>query len=331
VYERCDVQPGAKIGRWTVIGKCEGSPPKWQCRCECGTVRDVLDRSLRFSGSTSCGCARREKALEKNAHQLAGQRFGKLYVVKKADEQEERRGCWWTCRCDCGKEVDVPGTLLYTGKKTSCGCATVKNYAYVDITGQRFHRLTALYMVEGRTSKGGMIWHCRCECGNELDVSYNNLVYSNMRSCGCQKREHDMQLNEMVEHVDGTSINHLRSRKTPSNNTTGVRGVYLIKGKYVAKIVFQKKQYLLGTYDRLADAAEARKAAEAEINGRVTSFYDCWKEIADADPEWAEQNPIRISVVKTNGELKVSLLPSLDAVMSENVERTDCSFEVFSA
>ncbi len=156
-----------------------------------------------------------------------------------------------------------------------------------------------------------MIWRCRCDCGNELDVSYNNLVYSNMRSCGCQKREHDLQLKELIEHADGTSVSHLRSRKVPSNNTTGIRGVYLIKGKYVAKIVFQKKQYFLGAYDLIEDAAEARREAEEAINDQVTAFYDLWKVKADEDPEWADQNPVRISVERKNGELKVCLLPQL--------------------
>ena len=41
--------------------------------------------------------------------------------------------------------------------------------------------------------------------------------------------------------VDGTSIDAIRSKKVPKDNTTGYKGVYLIRGKYVAKIVFQKK------------------------------------------------------------------------------------------
>lgn len=40
----------------------------------------------------------------------------------------------------------------------------------------------------------------------------------------------------------------IRSKKVPTDNTTDVKGEYLIKGKYLAKIVFQKKQYHLGQY-----------------------------------------------------------------------------------
>lgn len=306
-----EVFPGAKIGRWTVLDRCAGGREcRWLCRCDCGVERDILERSLRYGGSTSCGCLRKERAGDVNALELVGERFGKLTVLERA-ESGGYGGRRWKCRCDCGKEVVFPGTLLATGKRTSCGCDRMKHYVYSDISGQQFHRLTALYPVEGRTDKGGMIWRCRCECGNELDVSYNNLVYANMKSCGCKKREHDMMLQELQPHVDGTSICHLRSKKTPKNNTTGVKGVYLIKGKYAAKIVFQKKQYLLGTYDRLKDAAEARKKAEAVINEQATEFYERWKAKADVDHEWSENNPIRFSVVRRNGALEMEMLPRI--------------------
>ena len=52
----------------------------------------------------------------------------------------------------------------------------LENYASSDITGQRFGRLTAQYSTKKRDAKGFVIWHCHCDCGNETDVSYNNLI-----------------------------------------------------------------------------------------------------------------------------------------------------------
>ena len=94
--------------------------------------------------------------------------------------------------------------------------------------------------INEKTSKGERKWLCRCECGNEIDVAYNNLVHCNMKSCGCQKKEHDKSLQSFLTHVAGTSVDALKSKKVPMDNTTGYKGVYLIRGKYVAKIVFQK-------------------------------------------------------------------------------------------
>lgn len=65
----------------------------------------------------------------------------------------------------------------------------------------------------------------------------------------------------------------LKSRKVPTDNTTGYKGVYLIRGKYVAKIVFQKKQYFLGTYENIEDAAEARREAEEVLFDGSAKHY----------------------------------------------------------
>lgn len=65
----------------------------------------------------------------------------------------------------------------------------------------------------------------------------------------------------------------LKSRKVPTDNTTGYKSVYLIRGKYVAKIVFQKKQYFLGTYENIEDAAEARREAEEVLFDGSAKHY----------------------------------------------------------
>ena len=180
-----------------------------------------------------------------------------------------------------------------------------------DISGQRFYRLTAEYMLPDRGADGSVIWHCRCDCGNEIDVVYNNLVHCNMKSCGCQKKEHDKRLQSFLTHVAGTSVDAIKSKKVPTDNTTGYKGVYLIRGKYVAKIVFQKKQYFLGTYGKIEDAVEARKEAEEVLFDGVAEHYRKWKEIADTDPEWAEQNPVQVIVNKAGQGLDVMLFPEL--------------------
>lgn len=71
-----------------------------------------------------------------------------------------------------------------------------------------------------------------------------------MKSCGCQKKEHDKSLQSFLTHVAGTSVDALKSKKVPTDNTTGYKGVYLIRGKYVAKIVFQKTVIMTACYFR---------------------------------------------------------------------------------
>lgn len=305
---------GQRFGRWTVLGGCMTTPRgerKYLCRCDCGTERYVLERSLLYGESQSCGCLRKEMACQANAYNLLGQTFGELHVVGKS-RKCTKMGSYWTCLCSCGYTCEATASELVSGRKTHCGCKSVKNYATSDITGQRFGRLIAQYSTKKRDAKGFVIWHCRCDCGNEADISYNSLVYCNQISCGCKKKEHDKALGGFLTHVDGTSIDALKSSKLPSNNTTGVKGVYLVKGRYLAKIVFQRRQYFLGTYPSVEEAAEARKKAEEAIHGEVISFYEKWSEKAAADPVWAKDNPIKISVSKSaDAELRVQLQPDL--------------------
>ena len=308
------IKSGDRFGRWTVLDSyitTEKNERKWLCRCDCGTERHVLERSLRNGGSLSCGCQRKENAMQTNTPDLTGRRFGQLTVISRA-ENDKHRSSRWVCRCDCGQEYTVRGTLLTTGKVTRCpGEAHVKTYAYSDIAGQKFSMLTALYPTDRRSTRGSVIWHCKCDCGREADVSYNSLLYGRQQSCGCKKTENDKKLHTRLTRAAGTSIDMIKSKKLPSNSTTGHKGVYLIKGKYVAKIVFQKKQYFLGTYDTMQDAVEARKEAEEALFDAAAAHYHKWKQYADINPKWGEENPIRIMVDKTGTDFRVTLIPDL--------------------
>ena len=308
------IKAGDKIGRWTVLGTCIYSAKrerKWLCRCECGTERHVLERSLLYGGSVSCGCLRKERAEQANSPDLTGRRFGELTVIKKV-ESTKHGAARWLCQCACGAEYTVQGSLLVTGRRTHCsGKEHQKNYAYADITGQRFGRLVALAPARRYDKGGSVIWRCRCDCGMEIDISYNSLVYANQKSCGCQKKEHDQKLQTFLTHVAGTSIDMLKSKKVPADNTTGHKGVYLIRGKYAAKIVFQKKQYFLGAYERIEDAVAARKEAEEVLFDGVAEHYRKWKALADTDPVWAAENPVQVTVDQADKRLRVILRPEL--------------------
>ena len=308
---------GDKVGRWTLISPEENG--RWLCRCECGTSRSVLERSLKYGASLSCGCLTRQRAGEKTRHQLLGKTFGKLTVTAPSTQKAPNGGACWVCRCECGNTCVVSGSLLVTGRRDSCGCDA--KYAYNDISGQTFHRLKAIHPLPDRDKTGSVMWLCQCECGNTAEVSYNNLMYGNTRSCGCRKKEHEQALNGFLTHVAGTSVDMLKSKKLPKNNTTGVKGVYLIKGKYVAKIVFQKKQYFLGSYDRLEDAKAARAEAEELINDEVVAYYQRWRALADADPAWGENHPMQIEVSHdAHDRLKLDFQPSLPWM---ELEKTD--------
>lgn len=308
-----DWKDQSNTGMWTVLGPfivTSKGERKYLCRCDCGTERYVLERSLRYGGSKSCGCLTRKRATEAIELKLKGKFFGDFEVLDKAEKKQRNGGTWWICKCTCGNIVEVPGTLLVTGRKMHCGCKADPKYHSVDISERKFHRLTAKYPLSERDHKGGVIWHCVCDCGNEVDLPYNVLMYSDIRSCGCWKRERESHLSDLITRVDGTSIDMIKSKKLPADNTSGIKGVYYQKGKWIAKIVFQQKQYHLGKYDTIEEAAEARHQAEEVLFDGVAAHYERWKERAEADPEWASENPIIVTVSKKSvSELDVVFMP----------------------
>lgn len=59
------------------------------------------------------------------------------------------------------------------------------SFVPLDVTGQKFNRLTAIEP-SGRVSKSGeRIWRCSCECGAESEVAVGALRRGAIKSCGC--------------------------------------------------------------------------------------------------------------------------------------------------
>lgn len=60
-----------------------------------------------------------------------------------------------------------------------------------DLTGQKFGKLTVLYRSEDKVTpkcKKRTMWRCKCDCGNEKDISSSSLKRGT-RSCGCLSKE----------------------------------------------------------------------------------------------------------------------------------------------
>lgn len=123
-----------------------------------------------------------------------------------------------------------------------------------DLTGARFGHLTVLEKTD-KTQDRYCVWRCKCDCGNEAEVTEGSLVQGKSLSCGCLKRENQKEIAGKLQRVDGTCIEILEKRKYRRDNTSGFRGGIQEKnGTYRVGIGFKGKRYNLGTYKTFAEA-----------------------------------------------------------------------------
>jgi very-short-patch-repair endonuclease len=175
---------GKKFGRWTVI-KCDYSDKKrlyWLCKCDCGIVRSIAGNSLRYGGSTSCGCYKTERTSKRCRKDLVWQTFGYWSVLGFSHTKHNK--AMWKCLCKCGNIGFVSTSSLTTGKSKSCGCYDTERIierCRHDLSNKKFGSLQPLECVSSSPVK----WKCRCDCGRECIVRADSLQSEKTQSCGC--------------------------------------------------------------------------------------------------------------------------------------------------
>lgn len=126
------------------------------------------------------------------------------------------------------------------------GCINGTGYRYIVINGKmhRAHRL-AWFWVKGKWPAG--------------DIDHING---------------DKDDNRLVNLRVVTNSQNQKNAKINSRNTTGVAGVSLRSGKFIARITHEGRRVSLGSFGTLIEAAEARRDAELlygyhENHGRI--------------------------------------------------------------
>ena len=167
----------------------------WECACDCGNTAYVTLGHLKSGSTKSCGCLR-QQGKNKTGLQpeiLEGMRFGRLTVVRPAEEPEKDASVW-ECLCDCGNTVFAKDVELRKGSIESCGCLKRERAAErclernKDMVGKRFGRLTAIRPT-GEVKSESMVWECLCDCGNTAFVIQRSLKSGSTKSCGCLRSE----------------------------------------------------------------------------------------------------------------------------------------------
>ena len=177
---------GQKFGRWTVISDPENG--RVDCRCDCGTERNVLVTALLRGRSHSCGCA---KNWRNGAHgfEIVGDESSIYENMGLVDLMEFSRAL----------------TEEYYSR--TCGCS--KHVTAELLQGQRFGNLTiigksSVEKGEGRYTR--VLCHCHL-CGKDKEMTKWRILYGHQYDCGCATKKRWMR-DKVIDHV-GEKYNHL--------------------------------------------------------------------------------------------------------------------------
>lgn len=77
----------------------------------------------------------------------------------------------------------------------------------LDLTGQRYGRL--IVVSQAPSQNGSKRWLCKCDCGKETIVHQGNLRRGYTQSCGCYRRECELQRVETQLKTHGESKTRL--------------------------------------------------------------------------------------------------------------------------
>ncbi len=146
-----------------------------------------------------------------------------------------------------------------------------------DLTGKRFGKLFVLAETNNRADEGSIVWKCKCDCGNIIEISSKRLVNGLTISCGCYQKErqkYSMKKLQNRQFKENTNIDLISKKQANSNSQSGVRGVHWCssKNKWIASLSFKKKIHKKA-FKNKNDAIKYRKELEDKYFKPILEKY----------------------------------------------------------
>ena len=133
----------------------------------------------------------------------------------------------------------------------------------IDLIGRRFGRLHVLSLA-GKNKHGQLLWHCKCDCGEECVSLGFVMRKGEKQSCGCLRREASASIN-YSHGMAGTPIyatHHAMMQRCYDKNSHaydryGARGIN----------VCEKWQTFEGFYEDMGDKPEGMSLERKDNDG----------------------------------------------------------------
>lgn len=166
----------------------------------------------------------------------------------------------------------------------------------IDLTGQKFGRLTVIKRTDEIATNKSAKWHCVCDCGNECIKSSTSLRKFPKSSCGCWKAEitsklykkYDIKNRKLYEIWKGMRARCYSERNYDYHNY-GDRGI-IISAEWRDYNVFQKWAIEHGYIEGLT-------IERIDVNGNYCAGNCCWIE-----NKYQSQNTRKVKRFTYNGK-----------------------------
>lgn len=224
---------------------------------------------------------------------LTGKQFGKLAVIKRAEDWIQPSGqhkTRWLCQCDCGEYIIVTTSNLRNGHTKSCGCLQ-KEIMTDTFSKFNTYNLSGDYGI-GYTSKNeefyfdledydkikDYCWHIdghgyvTSSKHNQKDkkIRMHVLLLPNVKEI--DHKNHKKYDNRKNNLRDVSHSENMMNCSIKSNNTSGITGVNFRrdKNKWEARIIVNKKCIRLGYFDNFTEAVKVRLNTEQRYFGEFS-------------------------------------------------------------
>ena len=217
--------------------------------------------------------------------------IGKTYnqiTVIGVKEDSKKPYKVYNCRCEkCGKIFPQRGQEILEYQSRGCLECREKERIRKKEDDAKSHigevhgnlEIIGFSGIEKQNYHFAPIMECKCrKCGNITEIPLPRLNASQARECAeCARK--NLKIGREISKsaaVEGTSILSIDGRRQKNkNNSSGHNGVSKCykSGKWRAYINFRRRQYYLGTYEKIEDAIQARKEAEKEMYGSFLDWY----------------------------------------------------------
>lgn len=170
-----------------------------------------------------------------------------------------------------------------------------------DIRNQKFNKLIPLYPLKERKFQN-LVWHCKCDCGNETIVVGADLRNGHTQSCGCVNSINEKKIIDILKE---NKINFEYQKTFPNckyenSNYNAIFDFYL--PDYNCVIEYDGEQHYKAV--RFSNIS----STQAEYNLKKTQEHDRYKN------EWCKENNIKMIRIPYWDKEKINLNYILNSI-----------------